>query len=1295
MSKEIAVIGMSGIFPLADDLEEFALLLESGLNAVREAPRYRVQLAELPLDRRYVPMAYVDHLELFDYPFFRISQKEAEAMDPQQRVSLQLACAAIEHAGYPLSAFRGSRTAVMMSAAGNQYASLLREQSGVAFVGNHNAAIAGKISYYLDLRGVSLMVDTTCSSSLVAVHLACQSLLNGESDTALAGGVNLLPVLDDIEALENEPLGIAAPDGHSKAFEERANGTGAGEGAGMVLLKRLDDAMRDGDYVHAVIAGCAINQDAARSSSLGAPSPAAQTEVIREAWERAGIDPRHITYIEAHGTGTKLGDPIEVKGLTDAFRHYTTDTSFCALGSVKTNIGHLGNSAGIAAFIKVILSMQNNTLYPLVHFHRPNPLIDFAGSAVYPLGQIQRWEAKPKIAGISSFGLSGTNVHAVVREAGDSEFAMDAKEDEPQVRGPQLITLSAMTERSLRAYVRRLKAYLREHPYPLSRIAHVLNAGRDDYPVRAAHVVNSLEELISFLDSLEQQESIRSTPVKTLVLLCSGDALVDEHRIARWLEEDTKWREWWERCSREGELSDPDVRRTAMQICHYQALFEKGVKALHVLGTGTGNCAIRFMTGEITLPEALAEAKRIRKDTFDRSRFEAWVRQFCTKHDALFLELAADGMLSRTLQAIDDWGIHPEIISMPTASLLYTFQSLYESGAKLDWKAYYKNVRYQRIPLPTYCFEPLVCWPDHDERPLLNVGKGTDSLKEIRISADDRNGDETVEQAIGRIWREVLEHHEFGENDDFFELGGNSLMSTQIISRIKEQFGVELAFDDLYLYPTIRSLSSHLRSQRSQPEFVQKSAVKELVRIDRRGSLPLSHAQERMFLLQQQDPESTHYHMPAHLRLTGSLNTMALESSIRMLIERHEILRTVYESDNGELRQHILEASAFSMRKEDWAGLEPSDIDQRLQAEQHKIFKQPFDLHKDIPIRIALFRTGDEEYRLLLNIHHIAADGWSVENFIREWSQCYEALIEGRSPELRALPFNYCDYAVWQKEWLLHGEGDQQLAYWTKQLEKITGLLPFAGDKPRVTTPTFAGNVHSFRIPASLTKELYAFCHDEKVTLFMVLFAVYSILLSRYSGQSDICVGTPVANRTRSELEPIIGYFSNTVVLRSKITSGLPFRSYIHEVKRTVLEAFQHQDYPFDLLVKHLSFQRHTGCHPVFQHAFALQNATHAQWKWPKVKVEWVEAKSLGAKFDLTLSLTEEHDHLQGFAEYSTDLFKEETIAQIIRHYICLLDSAVTAPDTFVERLQMLSNDEEADLVSAFSQSRGAEDYDF
>src|SRR5256885_5991510 len=336
-------------------------------------------------------------------------------MAPQQRFALELTCAAIENAGYSLKQFQGSRTSVSLSALQNSYSALLGpERDGPALIGNLTASVAGKVSYYLDLRGPAMMIDTSCSSSLVAVHDACSKLLLGEADYAIAGGVNLYVFFPELDHF-SDPLGIAAPDGKSKTFAADADGTGIGEGAGIVLLKPLEKAVRDRDHIQAVIKASAINQDGGRSNGVAAPSPLAQTDVIIETWRRAKVDPDTLTFIEAHGTGTYLGDPIEMQALTDAFRQFTDRRRFCAISSVKTNIGHLGFAAGISGLIKSVLALKHRKLFPSLHFNQPNPHIDFDNTPLFVNTELRHWEFEniPRKAAVSSFGISGTNSHVV------------------------------------------------------------------------------------------------------------------------------------------------------------------------------------------------------------------------------------------------------------------------------------------------------------------------------------------------------------------------------------------------------------------------------------------------------------------------------------------------------------------------------------------------------------------------------------------------------------------------------------------------------------------------------------------------------------------------------------------------------------------------------------------------------------------------------------------------------------------------------------------------------------------
>ncbi|GBF74622.1 putative beta-ketoacyl synthase family protein [Paenibacillus sp. 598K] len=503
-SGSIAVIGMACRFGGASNPTEFWHRLQNGEDSIRDLPADRKRdllpllhkngLSEAKM--RFRKAAYLDEIDKFDPAFFRLSPKEAGLMDPNQRLFLECSWEAIEDAGYGGDSILGSRTGVFVgfsSDFGEEYKRMIKEIDpelmSSATVGNIKSVIASRIAYLLNLRGPSLLVDTACSSSLMAVHLACQAIRRQECDMALAGGVKLiLMTLDD----GSNELGIFSSDGRTKAFDNRSDGTGMGEGVGAVLLKPLERALADGDSIHGVIKGGAVNQDGA-SAGLTAPNSIAQQECITQAWKAAQIDPATISYMEAHGTGTKLGDPVEIDGLERAFRQFTERPQFCAIGSVKSNIGHTDHVAGIAGMMKVLLSMKQKQLPPHLHFIRPNQNIRFETSPVYVNDTLARWDTgtSARRAGISSFGLSGTNVHLVLEEA------PAPREDRQPAAAIGVLTLSAMTPASLRSLLKRYQSWLanEEMQHSIHAICYTANVGRAHHSYRLAIVCEGLEDL--------------------------------------------------------------------------------------------------------------------------------------------------------------------------------------------------------------------------------------------------------------------------------------------------------------------------------------------------------------------------------------------------------------------------------------------------------------------------------------------------------------------------------------------------------------------------------------------------------------------------------------------------------------------------------------------------------------------------------------------------------------------------------------------------------------------------------
>ena len=497
----IAVVGLAGRFPGSPDIDRFWDNLRNGQEGLTFFTDDELQSAGIDpavFNRpNYVrSKGLLDGIEQFDAAFFGFNPREAEIIDPQHRVFLECAWTALEHAGYDPHAFDGA-IAVYAGATMNTYllTNLIANPNVVAAVGGYQLMLGNdkdflptRVSYKLNLKGPSVNIQTACSTSLVAVQQACRSLLNYECDMALAGGVSIgLPHIGGY--LYQEGM-ILSPDGHCRAFDAQAQGTVSGEGVGIVVLKRLSDAVAAGDTIHAVIRGAAINNDGALKVGYTAPSVDGQAEVIALAQAQAGVTPDSITYIETHGTGTALGDPIEIAALTQAFRLGTQRTGYCAIGSVKTNIGHLDAAAGVAGLIKTVLALKHRQLPPSLHFTQPNPKIDFANSPFYVNAQLADWPANgaPRRAGVSSFGIGGTNAHVVVEEA-------PPLDDTPALTKPQLIVLSARSDSALEAATRNLADRLQRQPdINLADVAYTLQVGRRAFNHRRSMVCTTVAD---------------------------------------------------------------------------------------------------------------------------------------------------------------------------------------------------------------------------------------------------------------------------------------------------------------------------------------------------------------------------------------------------------------------------------------------------------------------------------------------------------------------------------------------------------------------------------------------------------------------------------------------------------------------------------------------------------------------------------------------------------------------------------------------------------------------------------
>lgn len=544
---DVAIIGAAGRFPQSSDIMEFWNNIIKAYDGVGEIPNerkkdidnYFLSAGANMEEVSFLKLGYMEEIDRFDCGFFKLLPKEAGLMDPEQRLFLQTVWEAFEDAGYANDKIKGSNTGVYAGHSmdfGESYKSFVRrmepESESLSVAGNMESIIAGRISYLLDLKGPSMVVNTACSSSLAAIHLACQALLNGECSMAAVGSVKIC--IAPIDRKEQGDIGTGSSSQKSNTFDEAADGIGLGEGAAAILLKPLEAAIADGDNIYAVIKGSAMNQDGT-SNGITAPNGEAQTDVILEAWRCSDISPESISYIEVHGTGTKLGDPIEVEGISRSFSKYTDRKQFCAISAVKSNIGHLDHASGMAGIIKGILSLKYGRLPPSIHFHRPNKHIDFVDSPVYVNDRLREWNVghEPRRCGISSFGLSGTNCHIVLEEY--NSLVVQTGKKEPFY----LLVLSAKTKDGLRelvqSYIRQLRL---DTDIDIADLCFTAAVGRKHHEERLACISHNLQGMFCLLrKSLSLYEGGQQLDTDEIFygshIVTAGNNLHGDHMISK------------------------------------------------------------------------------------------------------------------------------------------------------------------------------------------------------------------------------------------------------------------------------------------------------------------------------------------------------------------------------------------------------------------------------------------------------------------------------------------------------------------------------------------------------------------------------------------------------------------------------------------------------------------------------------------------------------------------------------------------------------------------------------------
>ncbi|HKI02159.1 MAG TPA: non-ribosomal peptide synthase/polyketide synthase, partial [Thermoanaerobaculia bacterium] len=1455
---EIAVIGLAGRFPGAGGVEELWRNLRDGVESISRFSDEELAAAgaspELLANPRYVKAGTVlEGADLLDAGFFGITPREAEVIDPQHRLFLECSWEALEAAGYDpetcgrsIGVYGGvSFSTYMMS---NLWSNRDRIDLLGGMLGIDKDHLATLVSYKLNLEGPSLAVQTACSTSLVAVHLAAQGLLNGECGMALAGGVSIrFPQRSGYFWSEG---GILSPDGHCRAFDAQAGGTVFGDGVGVVVLKRLEDALADGDAIHAVIKGSAINNDGAGRMGYTAPRMEGQTKVIRAAQAMAEVAPGTIGYVEAHGTGTPLGDPIEVSALTEAFRAGTDRRGFCALGSIKPNIGHLNAASGVAGLIKAVLALEHRTIPPSLRFATPNPQIDWAASPFFVNTELLDWPGgdEPRRAGVSSFGMGGTNAHVVLEEAPEPEPTTPS-------RALQMLVLSARSDAALEAATDRLAAHLAAHPeMDLADVAHTLHAGRRGFGRRRFVLAASREEAARLLAERDPRRVLTAPGgdrERPIFFLFPGQGAQHPGMARGLYESEPVFREELDRCvellrPRLGfdlrdvlfpapEKADEAAERLGRTALTQPALFaveyalarlwmEWGVRPQGMIGHSLGEYVAACLSGVFSLEDALhlvalrgrliqelpggamlavplpperlepllgagvslaavngpsmcvvsgtrQEIERLRAEVqplleeglecrplhtshaFHSAAmdsilgaFTEAVRLIGPKAPALpfvsnvtgrwitpaeaadpaywarhmrqavrfsagletLLAAAPDGVLlevgpGRTLGTLARQhpattgrtalasARHPQDGEEDQEALLRTLGQLWLAGAPVDWRAFYARERRRRLPLPTYPFERRRYWIEPRPDNLVSRASELEALEEEAPAEETahhpRPGLGTAyvaphteaERALAAVWQDLFGIAEVGIHDDFSDLGGHSLLVTQMASRVREALGVELPLRTFFEARTVARLAQAIEGWRAGEHPLPTPLM---TRAPRDGALPLSFGQQRLWFLDRLEPGSPAYNIPFAVRLAGRLDEATLERTLGEIVRRHEALRTTFRAEGSQPVQQVHPARPLRLAVVDLSGLPGDERSERAQRLATEEARQPFDLDRGPLLRACLLRLDPAEHVALLTLHHIVADGWSVGVLVREMAALYQAFAAGQASPLPELPLQYADFSRWQRDWLRGEVLEGQIAYWRRRLAGAPALLELPADRPRLAVQRFQGGRRRIVLDQDLVRRLRSLARQREATMFMALLAALTALLRRYTGQEDVVLGTPIAGRGRAETEDLIGLFLNTLVLRADLPGNPDFLALLDRARDVSLEAYEHQDLPFEKLVDEMELPRDLSHTPLFQVLLVLQNTPLERLELPGLTLLPMPGiEGATAKFDLAISFAEAGEGIAGYWKYNGDLFDPATAERMCGHFEQLLAALAGEPSARLSDLSLLKGGERQQLL--------------
>ncbi len=1337
--EPIAIVGAACRFPGAASLSEFWDLLIGGRHGIGAVPPGRWNAdafyeadPKAPGKTNTRQGGFVAGIDSFDADFFGISPREAVNMDPQQRILAEVTYEALEDAGIAPTSLAGSDTAVYVGLMSNDYlqyqlADELQRVDVHTGAGAGYSMTANRLSYLFDLHGPSVAVDSACSSSLTAAFLACQAIWTGQSRVALAAGVNLMlsPAFNVFYA----KAGLSAPDGLCKTFSANADGIGRGEGVGVVVLKSLSDAHADRDRVYAVICGGAINHDG-RSNGLTAPNRWAQEKLLRAALRHADVRPADLQYVELHGTGTLIGDPIEANALGAVLLEDETQRSApCLVGSVKTNVGHLEGAAGVAGLIKLALSIAHRRIPPSLWYDRPNPHIPLDRLPLKVNTEATAWPIARDgqcVAGISSFGLGGSNAHLVLESIPPPGPA------ERRAGEPLWLLISAKSEAALQAQIETYVRFLEgQRDDELPALCQSALLRRDVHEYRLSVLAKTKAELIDALrergqgtsDSKVWKGHFRTVPRKRIVLAFPHCNRIDTAAIANWLQWAPAARRAWQACrdvfqemhapvslpsadevhqSRPIHENDP-----AYSYWHFAAQYAQLAQLTEILpaldavvADGLGQLAAYCGSGALTF-RAVCEAltrTRYGEDAHASGEFRLPC-ETAQGSNVPFAELGwnpdAAQLIART-SAVRQQHSDAQVIL-----LALTIENNVDPGSEAGWintaagpYGYWTTVArlsaahaitWRRLFEHRHKFVPLPAYPWQRNRYFLEPPETLSmppAATAIKLAAIDRrdggasNGTLTRVALLAempaerreRLVRYLSQHvaaalHMPADGLDI-ERPLNTL-GIDSLTAVEVKNRIER---DLQLtVPVVKFLDGY-----SVAEFTRYilEAMGEAHAVAEKSSVEqppvLSVTQERIWQLDQVQPGNPVYNFQSALELRGVLSEEHLLAAMRQVAQRQEVLRTRFGSEKGQPKLEILASVEASLLRDDWSEDSPDEQRRRLQASARTDARTNFELHKPPLWRLRLIRLGSERHILLLTMHHIISDVLSLEIFMQELGAFYSGIRAGASPALEPLTATYQQFARAQRQHVETVLQSEAVTYWKSQLAEPP-VHEWLSDFPRPVRPTYQAATVFFDIGDDLVGRVEAFARSERATPFVVLLTAFFVLAHGASRRNDIVIGSPTAGRMRSEYEPLVGMFSYPMAVRAQAIGDRTFQELLQAVRRNVLNAAEHIDLPFARVVE-LAQPAGTGRGPLLRIMFSYVSRVKAI-EFAGLTAARVPTDRGMSDFDWFLTIYQDSGRWVGLFEYNTDLFSGTSMESWSRTYTDIVATAVAAPSTAVASL--------------------------